>query len=149
METLERFQRSQRLIEDFTSRTLAAIPSDMARLLHVATLRDMASGRYRHEGLAIIYSEEAVDEALSYCHQEIFAKVLETPLEQQQHDLRACLAAMEGFFGETAGNWLELEFYRVLVPLNTPAYLRDLFCSNLRILLTLVIGDSSRMAPAA
>ena len=149
METLERFQRNQRLIQDFSSRTLAAIPSDMARLLHVATLRDMASGRYHHDGLARIYSEGAVDEALSYCHQEIFARVLETPLEQQQQELRACLSAMEGFFAETAGNWLELEFYRVLVPLNTPAYLRDLFCSNLRMLLTLVIGDSSRMEPAA
>ncbi len=149
METLERFQRNQRLIEDFSSRTLEAIPSDMARLLHVATLRDMASGHYRHDGLARMYSEAAVDEALSYCHQEIFAKVLETPLEEQQGDLRACLAAMEGFLGQTAGNWLELEFYRVLVPLNTPAYLRDLFCSNLRVLLALLRTDPSRMEPAA
>ena len=149
METLEGFQRNKRLIEDFSSRTLAAIPSDMARLLHVATLRDMASGRYRHEGLAAMYSETAVDEALSYCHQEIFARVLETPLEQQQQDLQACLAAMEGFLRETAKNWLELEFYRVLVPLNTPAYLRDLFCSNLRMLLIVAVGDSARLEPAA
>ena len=149
METLERFQRNQRLIEDFSSRTLTAIPSDMARLLHVAMLRDMASGRYRHEGLAALYSEEAVNEALGYCHQEIFAKVLETSLEHQEQDLRACLAAMEGVFRDSANNWRELEFYRVLIPLNTPAYLRDLFCSNLHVLLSLVIGDSSRMEPAA
>jgi hypothetical protein len=148
METLERFQRNQKLIEDFSSRTLAAIPTDTARLLHVATLRDMASGRYRHEGLAALYSETAVDEALSYCHQEIFAKVLESSLEQQEQDLRACLGAMEGFVRETARNWLELEFYRVLVPLSTPAYLRDLFCSNVRMLL-LLIGESARLQPAA
>jgi hypothetical protein len=149
METLERFQQNQRVIEDFSSRTLAAIPTDTARLLYVATLRDMASGRYRHEGLATIYSEAAVHEALNYCHQELFARILETPLAQQEQDLRECLAAMEGFFRATAANWLELEFYRVLVPLDTPEYLRNLFCSNLRILLALLATDPSRMEPAA
>ena len=56
---------------------------------------------------------------------------------------------MEGFVRETARNWLELEFYRVLVPLSTPAYLRDLFCSNVRMLLLLVIGEPAKLQPAA
>jgi hypothetical protein len=91
VETLERFRQNQRVIEDFTVHTLSAIPSGMGRLLHVATLRDLSSGRYCHEGLLGIYSEPAVHQALSFCHEELFAKVLETPLAQQIGDLRGAL----------------------------------------------------------
>ena len=83
METVERFQLNRRVIEDFTARTLAAIPSDYGRLLYVSSLRDLASGRYLHEGLAAIYPEQAVQQALARCHEELFARILETPLEQQ------------------------------------------------------------------
>jgi hypothetical protein len=149
VETLERFRQNQRVIEDFTVHTLSAIPSGMGRLLHVATLRDLSSGRYCHEGLLGIYSEPAVHQALSFCHEELFAKVLETPLAQQIVDLRVCLSAFEGTFGEIAARWRELEFYRVLVPLGTPAYLRELFCSNLRVLLELLERERASLASAA
>ena len=149
METLERFQQNQRVIQDFTLRTLAAIPSDYGRLMHVALLRDLATGRYRHEGLAVFYSEPAVHQALSYCHEELFSKMLETPLEQQEWDLRVCLAGLEGHFGEIAARWLELEFYRLLVPFGVPTYLRNLFSSNLRTLLGLIVEDCSNLEPAA
>ncbi len=149
METLEQFQQNQRVIEDFTSRTLAAIPTTAGRLLHVATLRDLASGRYRHEGLALIYSELAVHQALAYCHNELFARILETPLEQMERDLRLCLSGLEGDLGEIAARWLELESYRLLVPLGAPVYLRDLFYSNLRTLLNLLVEDRTSLIPAA
>lgn len=149
METLEQFQQNQRVIQDFTSRTLAAIPSDVGRLVHVCTLRDLSSGRYRHDGLASLYPELAVHQALAYCHQELFAKILETPLEQMEWDLRVCLSGLEGHYGEIAGRWLEMEFYRLLVPLGAPAYLRDLFYSNLRVLLGLLVEERANLAPAA
>ena len=149
METLERFRQNQRVIEDFTLHTLSAIPSGMGRLLHVATLRDVGSGRYCHEGLLELYAEPAVHQALAYCHEELFAKVLETPLAQQIGDLRVCLSAFEGTFGEIAERWRELEFYRVLVPLGTPTYLRELFCSNLRVLLELLARERANLASAA
>ena len=149
METLDQFQQNQRVIEDFTSRTLAAIPSDIGRVVHVATLRDLASGRYRHEGLAAVYPELAVDQALAHCHQELFAKILETPLESLEWDLRVCLSALEGPLEEIAARWLEIEFYRLLVPSGVPVYLRDLFCSNLRVLLGLVVEERANLESAA
>ncbi len=141
METLERFQRNRRVIEDFTTRTLAAIPSDYGRLLYLASLRDLASGRYLHEGLAAIYPEEAVQQALAHCHEELFAKILETSLEQQEWDLRACLGALEGDFWGIVARWQELESYRFLLPAGVPGYLHDLFCSNLRALLGLLAEE--------
>ena len=149
METLERFQQNERLIEDFTSRTLAAIPGNMGRLLHVSLLRDPATGQYRHDGLAALYSEAAVHQALSYCHEELFSKVLETPLESQEWDLRVCLAGMEGNLSEIAARWIELEYYRLMVPLGVPTYLRDLFQSNLRTLLELMAVNSPSLESTA
>lgn len=138
METLERFQQNRRVIEDFTERTLAAIPGEFARLLYVASLRDLASGRYCHEGLTAVYPEEAVQQALEHCHQELFIRILEMSLAQQEWDLRACLGSLEGNFWEVVARWRELEFYRCLVPLGIPDYLQELFRSNVRALLGLM-----------
>ncbi len=149
LETLERFQQNRRVIEDFTTRTLAAIPSDFGRLLYVASLRDLASGRYLHEGLAVTYPEEAVQQALAHCHEELFTKTLETPLEQQEWDLRACLGALEGNFWAVAARWLELESYRLLLPAAVPGYLHGLFCSNVRTLLSLLVEEHTKWQQAA
>lgn len=141
VKALERFQQNRRVIEDFTVWTLAGIPSDYSRLLYVSSLRDLASGRYVHEGLAAVYPEEAVQQAMTHCHEELFAKILETPLEQQEGDLRACLGALEGDFWDIVARWQELESYRLLLPAGVPGYLHDLFCSNLRALLGLLAEE--------
>ena len=149
MESLERFHQYQRIIDDFTATTLAAIPGDFGRLVYIATLRDMISGQYRHEGLEALYSAPAVHEALLYCHEEIFQKILETPLERQERRLLGWFAELEGDRTEIAGRWLELEVYRMLIPIGTPEYLRDLFCSNFRFLLDLVSIGASAVPAAA
>jgi hypothetical protein len=78
VEYFERFQQSRCVIEDFTSRTLAAIPSDFGRLYYVSSLKDAAGGRYRHDGLVEVYSESSVQEALESCHEELFSRLLLT-----------------------------------------------------------------------
>jgi len=89
--SFERFQQSRCVIEDFTSRTLAVIPSHFGRLYYVSSLKDSATGRYLHEGLADVYSQDSVQEALGQCHEELFSRILETPLPEQERDLRRCL----------------------------------------------------------
>ncbi|MGA8269605.1 MAG: hypothetical protein WB787_17735, partial [Candidatus Acidiferrales bacterium] len=84
---------------------------------------------------------------LHYCHEQVFEKLLEMPLERLESDLRDCLAGMEGEPDEIAARWLELEFYRMLMPFGLPEYLRDLFCANLRTLLELVVRDGA-MVPS-
>lgn len=149
MEGLSEFQQNRRVIEDFVSNSLSSMPGDISRLIHVATLRDLATGRYHHQGLEAIYSAAAVDQALRLCHGELFEKVLESSLEQQNADLRRCLSGFDGSLEEVAANWKEQEFYRFLIPSGSPDYLRDLFCSNLNVLLQLIVRQSPIPEPAS
>ena len=104
----------------------------------MASLRDRSSGRYEHQGLAALYPEESVQQALELCHEQIFERILEMPLEKQLEDLRNCLGAMEGGLASVVSHWRGLESYRVLWPENAPEYLKELFFSNLRALLEIL-----------
>jgi hypothetical protein len=136
--TWDTFDRGRRLTEDFSSRTLAAIPSEFGRLIYMASLRDLASGRYSHEGLESQYPAAAVQEMLARSHQEICENILESPLARQEKDLASCLQGFEGEREEVVSNWRELESYRSLLPFGMPEYLRNLFCSNIRTLLSIL-----------
>jgi hypothetical protein len=138
MSTLTQLQQNRRVIQDFTSTTLAMIPSAFARLTYLASLRDLSSGRYLHAGLVAVYKPEAVQQALEQCHEEIFERILESPLEEQARDLRAYLEAMDTGLAVSVFNWRKLEAYRTLLPVESPDYLKELFCSNIRALLEML-----------
>ena len=93
--------------------------------------------------MAAIYPEPAIQQALEICHEQIFEKILETPLAAQEPDLRACLDAMQDGRDATVGHWQRMEAYRVLLPEHAPDYLKDLFCSNLRALLEILQTECS------
>jgi hypothetical protein len=137
LEFLERFQQTRCLVEDFTSRTLAAIPSDFGRLYYVSSLKDAATGRYHHDGLAEVYSENSVQEALEQCHEELFSRILETPLPEQERDLRKCLDRAGDVFWTVVDTWRKDKSFQIMCPEGLPSYLRDLFCSNLGALLAI------------
>lgn len=135
--------RNRAVVRDFTSTTLAAIPNLFGRLIYIASLRDLSSGRYEHAGLAALYAPEAIQEALECCHHEIFNRILETPLAVQAEDLREALHGMPGLLPDTVANWRRIESYRILPPGNAPDYLRELFFSNLAVLLEILDGANS------
>ena len=135
MGSFERFQQSRCVIEDFTSRTLAVIPSHFGRLYYVSSLKDSATGRYLHEGLADVYSEDSVQEALGQCHEELFSRILETPLPEQERDLRRCLDRGGDGFWTVVDTWRKDRSFQTMCPEDLPSYLKDLFCSNLGALL--------------
>jgi hypothetical protein len=143
MEALTQLQQNRRIIQDFTMTTLAGIPSLLSRLTYIASLRDLSSGRYEHAGLAALYPDPAIQQALEICHEEVFEKILETPLASQETDLRACLNAMQSGLEVSAVHWQRMEAYRVLLPEHAPDYLKELFCSNLRALLEILQPNCS------
>jgi hypothetical protein len=146
---LEQFDRNRRVVEDFTERTLAFIPSEFGRLLYLASLRNLATGSYSHAGLEAVYSREAVQEALAVTHRSILERILQLPLEQQLTDLRRCLGTSGGReVGAVAGRWNDVQFYRSMLPLGIPEAAKDLFCSNLAAVLYVIETESPTAAPA-
>jgi hypothetical protein len=131
VESLERFQQSRAVIEDFSSQSLAAISTDFGRLYYVSSLKDSDSGRYEHDGLMSLYSENAVQSGISHCHEELFSRILETPLCDQARDLRACLDSAGDQYWDVVESWSETRYFREMCPEGLPGYLRDLFCSNM------------------
>jgi hypothetical protein len=149
VESLERFAQNRRIIEQFAAHWLASVPTDLERLHHVAILRHVSTGRYSHAGLRGTFSEPAIHQALLYCHEELFDKVLEKTLQEQERDFRTMFSSIDSPAFDIASRWLELEQYRTLVPLGTPAYLRDLFFSNTRIILNLIVSERALVSTAA
>jgi hypothetical protein len=149
VEPLESFTQNQRIIEEFVSQWLVAIPTALGRLVHVAMLRDNYTGRYHHQILQDAYSELGVHQSLLYCHEELFEKVLENNFEQLECDLRMCFAGMDAPPAEMAQRWLEVEQFRLFLPFGTPPYLRDLFCANMRVILGLLASGQALVHTAA
>jgi hypothetical protein len=149
VESLDPLRKSRRVIEDFSSRTLAAIPSVFGRLYYVSALRDPATGRYEHEGLIDLYSEAAVQEALAHCHEELFLRILETPLSEQEADLCVCLGSSEDRFGAMVENWRRDRGFRNMCPEGIPCYLTDLFSSSLDAVLDILSADRITSGPAS
>ena len=137
MESLERFEESRAVIEDFSSQTLAAISSDFGRLYYVTSLKDLDSGRYEHDGLMSLYPENAVQAGLSHCHEELFSRILETPLKDQERDLSACLSSAGEKYWNVVESWRESRYFQEMCPEGLPDYLQDLFCSNMGALLAI------------
>jgi hypothetical protein len=140
---ITQLQQNRRIIQDFTLTTLAGIPGEFGRLTYMASLRDLSTGRYEHAGLSALYPDEAMQQALQLCHEQIFERVLEFPLAQQAADLKKCLERMPGELCATLAHWRRMEAYRVLMPERAPGYLKELFCSNLRALLEILQEECS------
>ena len=146
MEALDRFNQNRPVIEEFAARWLSSLSTDLGRLIYVAKLRDIYVGTYRHPFLEENFPRAAVDQALAFCHQELFSKFLENSFERQALDLRLTLIGMESSPEEIAARWLELELYCSFVPTGAPADLRDLFVSKIRSMLAALVEDRARVA---
>ena len=79
----------------------------------------------------------AVQAGLSHCHEELFSRILETPLKEQERDLRECLGSAGDTYGEVVECWRETRYFKEMCPEGLPDYLRDLFCSNMGALLAI------------
>jgi hypothetical protein len=95
-----------------------------------------------YERLAAAYSAERVAPVLARCHEEVFERLLEMPLTNQEEDLRRHLNSYLGSLAEEVGrcrtgatSW---------IPPQSPSYLKELFCSNLNALLELLLDDQTR-----
>lgn len=113
-------------------RTLSALPSHLARLIYLASLRDAYTGRYLHEGWMSFAAPEEVNSTIRQIHVETFSSVVELHLEALCRELRQHFESLGGPVRETAGLWLELEPFRELQPRGCSPLEQRLFISQMQ-----------------
>jgi len=133
---LDELQIHRQILYDLSVHSLEPMQGMYERLAYVANLRNPSTGIYFHERLSAVYGEESVSQALADCHEELFERLLESPLALQEQDLLSYLDVLPG------GREMHLrgcsEKVRVWIPLQAPDYLKKLFCSNLNALCELL-----------
>jgi hypothetical protein len=125
----------QNAYEDLLHRTLASIPSDLARLIYLASTRDYNTGAYHHEGLSVRHAPAEARDALKTAHQEVFSKLAMLSLEQLADELALYIRISREQPTGLLRTWQQLEPYRVAVPMEADPALVRLFLSNIRLAL--------------
>jgi hypothetical protein len=127
--------------DDVWRRTLCQIPTIYGRLVYLAQRRNPDSGVYEHHGLAKMFGEEEADGALHSSHNLTFRHWLESGLEEQKADLALYFAGLPTSRKVLVENWLRLSPYRNLVPFDASPADRELFLSDLELILKLIRNE--------
>jgi hypothetical protein len=143
---LDQFQNAQQILFDLTANYLEPLATAYDRLDYLAGLQAESGDKYVHEKLADLYGADPVDQVISQCHLEVFERLLEIPLKAQGEELRAYLRALPGSIEENAA--ICLKAGQNWIPRQAPNYLKELYCSNLRVLLELLQDGKSRARPS-
>ena len=136
-------------MNDFWARTLSKVDSMFGKIVYLASLRDDNSGRYQHFGLDQVYGEEAANRVLRACHERAFTEWLNLMLEQQRADLESHLETIRNDRGTILETWYRLTPYRNLVPVAAGPAERQLYISDLEIILELLRTELSFSATSS
>jgi hypothetical protein len=110
---------------------LLQIPTVFGRLVYLSSLRDHASGRYRHPTLSPLLGSESADRTLCHSHHQVFSEWIASSLDRQKSDLDEYL--------KDAGREPELTSrYRELVPPSAREVERQLYLADVETLLELL-----------
>lgn len=128
----------QAAIADLKRHTLPALPSDIARLVYLAAMRDYNTGRYYHEGLSQIYTQELAARALQECHNDVFWDLVRSSIEDLLRQFELYVSSGCAQAGEFIDFWEKTEPYRVAIPLVADPISAQLFNSNVKIALAIL-----------
>jgi hypothetical protein len=74
-------------LQDLKETTLAAVSGLLGKLAYLASLR-CTPGRYEHWGMEMVHGPESSERALRAAHTEVVTRILRSPIEFMEHDLR-------------------------------------------------------------
>ncbi len=122
--------------QEIVHQMLNEAPGDFGKLVLMSSLSDSSVGEYRHPALNRNIPSSIAHEVLRDSHEQVFSRWLELVLEEQWK------AVSEYFTAEPVGN-LALqrtsnESWEKLIPPAAGAPQRELFLSDLRLVLSLV-----------
>jgi hypothetical protein len=125
---LHELQVHRQILYELAATYLGPMSGPYERLFYLAGLRNRTSRIYAHDPLSRIYGEHPVSEALAKAHEEAFEGILELPLAQQERELHVFLESRAAAGESNLG--LSKEALNDWIPPDSPAYLGDLFHSN-------------------
>jgi hypothetical protein len=132
---------------DLWRNTLSQIPTLFGRLVYLSSLRDSNSGVYEHYGLAQVFGAKDADKTLRQSHTQVFASWLNLNLEQQKADLEDYLAGLEEDVDAILATWIRLAPYRNLIPARAREVERQLYLTDLEVVLELLKFDHDVASP--
>jgi len=129
-------------LQEHLEQALEYLSAAFAQLAFLSSVRDSYTGRYLHEGWCSIASPEEVHRVLRKTHHEVFDRVLDLTLAQMRRELSEYLrSASEAGREETGARvWLELESHRDMIPQGCSPLDRDLFLSQVRTVLGMLVN---------
>jgi len=133
---LDHLRIHSQIVYDLTVRDLEPLSGSFERLAYLAALRDIATGEYSHPYLSTIYNPGTVHEVIFKCHEELFERLLESTLAEQQEDLLKFLEKLPGEMHVTVQYCLQNS--ESWIPPQAPDYLKQLFRSNQTVLAELL-----------
>jgi hypothetical protein len=136
----EQLRIHRQILYDLALHYLEPLHGSFSRLAYLASLKKPSSQTYAHDRLAAVYGPEPVNESLANCHEELFERLLEMPLAQQEEELRQFVGTLPE--GKEEGIEICQKRIEDWIPLKAPDYLKELFRSNLSALLAL-LGERS------
>jgi hypothetical protein len=119
---------------------LERFPNDLTRMLFLASLRDCNSGRYLHPQLSQQMGTEAADTVLCACHDDIFRRLVATPMSDYVVQLEEYIRYARADKDIILKAWQSLQAYRSTMPLLAVPIYGELFCLNVEFALTVLQG---------
>ncbi len=107
--------------------------------MYLASLRDLYSGRYLHEGWFSLATPQEVHLLLIQLHREIFRNVLELGFVDLCHQIRAHFDSLGCDVRATTETWIELAPYREMIPQGLSVVEREFFISQMQAALSVLV----------
>jgi hypothetical protein len=128
-------------------RTLAQIPSLLGRLVYLASLRDLNTGKYQHFGFAQQVGDRAAERTIRRSHGNAFEDWLCLSLSEQREQLDRHLDTTDGEREQILAHWQAEPPYLSWVPSQALPAQKDLFRADLEIVTDLIRRESSAFSP--
>lgn len=126
-------------------RMLDHVPTQLGKLISVASFRDRSSGEYRHANLDRILSPEVARRVLCESHEHLFAEWVGLFPDEQSVDVKRYLASMP----QENARELLLKALESLIPPTASAVARHAFLSDLEAIFILAGIASPAASPRA
>lgn len=104
-----------------------SLPTDLSRLIFLATLRDNNSGHYHHPEVARRFSDSLADQAMLACHQHVYRRVVALPLEDLTDELDRYVATVPAPRERLIESWKKLKAYRAAIPIDADPVSAEIF----------------------